>query len=119
MAEFYPDGETSHRSEKLAINRTESLFAFKGRQVCGCCRLTIHHAETKTQCPALDCKTVWKQVIYVEPTISFRHESLPMISEAVLPRFDSLPGHLKNKRSLFPNLGRRAVENINLTDDIL
>lgn len=117
MAEFYPDGESNHRSEKLDIKWSESLIAKVGTCFCGSCRSTIHDAEHVTRCPDPACAIDWRQVIYLETIVTFRHHRLPMIGKAVLPLFER-PKPSASKPS-YPFIGRRAVEDIVLIDGIL
>ena len=118
MAEFYPDGESSHRSEKLDIKWSESLIVQIGKNYCGDCRMSLKGAEELIACPAADCETVWKQVIYVETIVPFRHRYLPMVSRAVLPRKETTPSRPEPSFP-YPQIGRRAVENTLITCDLL
>lgn len=117
MVEFYPDGESNHRSEKLDIKWSESLIAKVGKCLCGSCRTTIHDAETLLHCPSPGCATQWKQVIFLETIVSFRHLSLPMFGKAVLPTHERLSR--PTDKPIYPFIGRRAVEDIVLADGIL
>lgn len=117
MVEFYPDGESNHRSEKLAIKWSESLIVQVGKSFCGSCRVTIHGAEELSSCPASDCGIDWQQVIYTETIVAFRHKYLPMVGKAVLPMFER--PKRPDASPLYPFIGRRAVENVTLVDDVL
>ena len=117
MVEFYPDGESNHRSEKLDIKWSESLIAKVGKCICGGCRTTVRDAETLLYCPSPDCAILWKQVIFLETIVSFRHCSLPMFGKAVLPTHEQ-PIQSTGK-PIYPFIGRRAVEDIAMTDGTL
>lgn len=117
MAEFYPDGESHLRSEKLDIAWRESLIVKIGRASCGNCRAAVPEPETSTRCPQPDCDTDWRQAIYLESIDSFRHQTLPMIGKAAISSLHASPR--KTRDDHLPFIRGRFVKNIRLTGTYL
>lgn len=117
MVEFYPDGESHLRSEKLDLKWSESLVAKIGYCVCGNCRRIVHGAESLTACPLPDCGAAWKQVVYVESITTFRHQRLGMFGKTVLGKVSPAPTRA-SKHSL-PFIQRRMVQDNDVNTDLL
>ena len=117
MVEFYPDGESHLRSEKLDLKWSESLIAKIGHCVCGSCRSTVHSAESLTSCPMPNCDATWKQVVYVESLATFHHQRLGMFGKTVLGSV-SLAASRDSRHSL-PFIRRRPVQDNDVNPDLL